>query len=143
VCISCLPSCKPHECLVPVNWSSSTTLPLTEFSTLRHKVKVLASQSCPTLWDRMDCSLPSSSVHGNLQARILEWVAISFSRGSSLLRDRTPVSCIAGRFFTRYRVLYSLSLSTVSSTDEVLNDCLCNKGHLAKLNVCVAISGLL
>ena len=48
----------------------------------------------------MDCSLPGSSVHGILQARILEWVAISFSRGSSWPRDRTPVSCIAGRFFT-------------------------------------------
>ena len=42
---------------------------------------VLVSQSCPTLCDPMDCSLPSSSVHGILQARILEWVAISSSRG--------------------------------------------------------------
>ena len=48
----------------------------------------------------MDCSLPGSSVHGILQARILGWVAITFSRGSSRLRDRTRVSCIAGRFFT-------------------------------------------
>ena len=46
------------------------------------------AQSCPTLCDPMDCSLPSSSVHGILQARILEWVAISFSRGSSRPRDR-------------------------------------------------------
>ena len=44
----------------------------------------------------MDCSPPGSSNHGILQARILEWVAISFSRGSSWLRDRTQVSCIAG-----------------------------------------------
>ena len=58
------------------------------------------SQSCPTLCDPMDCSLPGSSVHGILQARILEWVAISFSRGSSCPRDRTQVSCIAGRRFT-------------------------------------------
>ena len=48
----------------------------------------------------MDCSLPGSSVHGILQARILEWVAIPFSRGSSQPRDRTQVSCIAGGFFT-------------------------------------------
>ena len=46
-------------------------------------VVVFVTQSCPTLWDPTDCSLPKSSVHGILQARILEWVAISFSRGSS------------------------------------------------------------
>ena len=48
----------------------------------------------------MDCSLPGSSVHGIFQARILEWVAISFSRGSSWLRDQAQVSCTTGRFFT-------------------------------------------
>ena len=48
----------------------------------------------------MDCSPPGSSVHEIFQARILEWVAISFSRGSSQPRDRTQVSCTAGRFFT-------------------------------------------
>ena len=47
----------------------------------------------------MDCSLPGSSLHGILQARILEWVTISFSRESSQLRDQTPVSCTAGRHF--------------------------------------------
>ena len=47
----------------------------------------------------MDCSLPGSSLHGILQARVLEWVAISFSRGSSWPRDRTRVSCIPGRRF--------------------------------------------
>ena len=46
------------------------------------KMKVLVAQSCPTLWNPTDCSLPGSSVHGILQARILEWVAIPFSRGS-------------------------------------------------------------
>ena len=56
-------------------------------------------QLCPTLCDPMDCSLPGSSVHGILQARILEWVAMPFSRGSSHPRDQTLVSCIAGRFF--------------------------------------------
>ena len=64
------------------------------------------TQSCPTLCDPMDCSLPGSSVHGIFQARVLEWVAISFSRGSSQLRDRTgprdqtQVSRTAGRCFT-------------------------------------------
>ena len=50
-------------------------------------------QFCLTLCDPMDCSLPGSSVHGILQARILEWVAISSSRGSSWPRDQTCVSC--------------------------------------------------
>ena len=53
-----------------------------------------------TLWDPKDCSPPDSSVHGILQERILEWVAFSFSRGSSQSRDRTQVSLIAGRCFT-------------------------------------------
>ena len=48
----------------------------------------------------MDCSPPGSSVHGISQARILEWVAFSFSRGSSGPRDGTPVSCTTSRFFT-------------------------------------------
>ena len=64
------------------------------------KVKVSVAQSClnwtgsqSTLCKHMDCSLPGSSVHGILQARILEWVAIPFSRRSSQARDRTQVSC--------------------------------------------------
>ena len=64
------------------------------------KMKVIVTQSCPTVCDPMDCSLPGSSVHGIFQARILEWVAIPFSRGSSWPRDQTWDSCIAGRFFT-------------------------------------------
>ena len=63
-------------------------------------VCVLVNQLCPTLCNPPVCSPPSSSVHGILQARILEWVAISFSRGSSRPRNWTWVSCIAGRFFT-------------------------------------------
>ena len=51
------------------------------------------SQSCPTLCDPKDCSRPGSSVQGILQASILEWVAIPFSRGSSWPRDQTQVSC--------------------------------------------------
>ena len=63
-------------------------------------VCVLIAHSCLTLRDSMDCNLSGSSVHEILQARILEWIAISFSRGSSLPRDQTWVSCIAGRCFT-------------------------------------------
>ena len=62
--------------------------------------KVLVAQLCPTLCDPMDYNPPGSSVHGIFQARILEWVAILFSRRPSQPRDRTQVSHIAGRFFT-------------------------------------------
>ena len=55
---------------------------------------------CPTLCDPTDCSLPGSSVHRIFQARVLEWVTISLSRGSSRPRDQTWVSCIADGFFT-------------------------------------------
>ena len=61
---------------------------------------VLVAQSCLTLHNAMDCSLPGSSIHGVLQARIPEWVAISSSRGSFWPRDGAQVSCIASGFFT-------------------------------------------
>ena len=61
------------------------------------KVNVKVAQLCPTLCDPMDYM-----VHGILQARKLEWVAFSFSRGSSQPRGWTQVSCIAGRFFTSW-----------------------------------------
>ena len=60
----------------------------------------LVVQSCPTLCEPMDCGPPGFSVHEISQARILELVAISFSRGSSQPRDRIHVSCLTGRFFT-------------------------------------------
>ena len=63
-------------------------------------VKVLVSQACLNLCNPMDCRLPGSSVHGILQARILEWVAIPFGRGSSQPKDQTQVSCIAGRLLS-------------------------------------------
>ena len=66
------------------------------------KVEVLIAQSCPTLCNPMNCSPPASSIHGILQARILEWVAISCSRGPSWSRDQTQVSSTAGRFFTNW-----------------------------------------
>ena len=58
------------------------------------------AQLCPTLCNPMDCGPPGSSIHGIFQARVLEWVAISFSRGSSQPRGGTWVSCTAGRLFT-------------------------------------------
>ena len=76
-------------------------------------VCMLATQSCPTLCDPMDCSLPGSSVHGILQAWILAWVAIPFFRVFSQPREGTQFSHTAGRFFTiwatREEVLPSLN----------------------------------
>ena len=60
-------------------------------------MKMQVAQSCPTLCDPVDYT-----VHGILQARILEWVPFPFSRGSSQPRDQTQVSCIAGGFFTSW-----------------------------------------
>ena len=63
------------------------------------KVKVKVTQSRLTLCDPMYCSLPGPSVHGNFQVRILKWIMVPFSRGSSQPRNWTQVSCIAGGFF--------------------------------------------
>ena len=71
-----------------------------QFPTLGSGCGVLVAQSSPTVCDLMGCSPPVSSVQGIFQTRILERVAIPFSRGSSRPRDRTQVSCISGRFFT-------------------------------------------
>ena len=62
------------------------------------------AQSWPTLCNPIDCSPPGSSIHGIFQARVLEGVAISFSRGSSWTRDQTQVSHIAGRCFTIWAI---------------------------------------
>ena len=70
---------------------------------MKCEVKVLVTQMCPTLWDRMSHQDPithQAPLHGILQARILEWVDILFSRVSSPPRDQTQVSCFAGEFFT-------------------------------------------
>ena len=73
------------------------------------------TQSCPTLCDPMDCSLPGSSVHGIFQARVLEWGAIAFS-GSSWSRDWTRVSCIAGRRFTLWATREVISCGEKTQT---------------------------
>ena len=72
-------------------WISALTSPSLSF----HIFSILRTHCDP-----MNCSLPGSSVHGIVLARILEWGAMSFSRGSSLSRDQTWVSCIAGGLFT-------------------------------------------
>ena len=77
----------PNSCFIPPRH-----LPF-----LISKIKMKVTKSCLTLCNPMPCSPPGSSVHGLFQARVLEWVAISFSRGSSQPKDGTH---IAGRFFT-------------------------------------------
>ena len=74
---------------------------MTTRKTKQGKKESEVAQSCPTLCDPMDCSLPGFSVHGIFQASVLEWVAISFFRGSSRSRDQTGVSLIVGRCFYR------------------------------------------
>ena len=72
----------------------------TAHSTVPGTLLCLVTQSCPALCNPMDCSPPGSSDHWILQARILEWVVMPSSRGSSQPRDWTQVSCMAGGFFT-------------------------------------------
>ena len=83
----------------------------------------LIAKSCPTLATPWTVAC-HSSVHGSLQARILEWVAISFSRGSSGPRNQTWVSCIAGRFFTNWttrKALISFEPYTLWTLPDVSN----------------------
>ena len=75
-------------------------LTLIHFYGLLFKTVTLCAQSCLTLCNPMDYSLPGSSVHGTLQSRTLEWIAIPFSRESSRPKDRTRDPCIACTFFT-------------------------------------------
>ena len=83
------------------NWKGqSKTVTICRYLTLHTNEMNEVAQSCPTLCDPMDCSLPGSSVHGNFQARVLEWAATSFSKGSSWPRDQTWISCVSGRHFT-------------------------------------------
>ena len=79
------------------------------------------AQSCPTLCDPMDCSLPGSSVHRLFQARVLEWVAISFSRGSSQPRDWTWVCHIVGKCLTIWATREPPESSLTRSSPEIEN----------------------
>ena len=96
-------------------------------------VCVCVCESLSHVWlfcNLMDCNLPGSSVHGILQARIMEWVAIYSSRGSSWPRDWTWVSCMAGGFFTLWaaRQAHSTCLgeSLISSLSFLRNHCVCS-----------------
>ena len=93
----------------------------------------MRAQSRPALCNTMDCSLPVSSLHGILQARILEWVAISSSRGSSPPRDPTRISCI-GR-----QILYCW---TVREAQIASGKLLYNTGCLAWLSVMTYRGGM-
>ena len=77
------------------------------------------TQSCPTLCDPMDCSLPGLSLHGISQSRILEWVAYPFSRRTSWPRNRTRVSCIASGLFTSWAIREAhMKCKNVNSTEN-------------------------
>ena len=80
------------------------------------------AQSCPTLCDPVDCSIPGSSVHGILQARILEWVTISFSRGTSRPRDQTWASRIEGRRFNLWATREALISREILNPFRVTSD---------------------
>ena len=71
------------------------------------------AQLCLTLWGPVDCGLSDSSVHGVLQSGMLQWIAISFLRGSSWPRDWSQVSCIAGRFFTIWATSEAQNLALI------------------------------
>ena len=81
------------------------------------------TQSCLTLCDPRDCSLPVCSVHGIFQARVLEWVAISFSRGSSQPRDWTLVSHIAGKCFIQKPQAFFFPIVSLLFSHYVASDC--------------------
>ena len=92
---------KRHTCFITESlcWTTETE----RCSSATSACAMQSLQACPTLHDPMGCSPPGSSDHGILQARILEWVAMPSSRGSSWPRDQTQVSCsscIAGEFLT-------------------------------------------
>ena len=86
-------------CFHGSTWSPVLLIPLT-MRKPRERMRAQSFQPCPTFCIPTDCSPPGSSVHGIPQARILEWVAMPFSRGSSWSRIQTPHACIVGRFFT-------------------------------------------
>ena len=104
---------------------------------------MLAIQSYQTFCNPMDCSPPSSSVHGIVRARILEWVATSFSRGSSWSRDWTQVSWIAGGFYnvwaTREAPFYLESLGSDNPGYKLMLNILlaeCLYGTLGNVYIC-------
>ena len=129
-----------HGILQARIWSG---LPFPSPKLKHYLLKVKVIQSCPTLCNAMDYT-----VHRILQARILEWAAFPFSRGSSQPRDRTQVSCIAGWFFTSWAIrealllLYVMFIILVMHTQECqkeswYNPCLCV--HAKLLQSCLIL----
>ena len=101
-------------------------------------VYIAVTQSCLTLYEPVDCSPPGSSVHDILQAWILEWVAISFSRGSSRSRDQTHVACIAGRFFKAEHDLEKEGNPVICDMDEP-EDIMLNEINQSESDKCYMI----
>ena len=108
-----LPVNGSSKCMIPVHTSNphpfhhkTLCFPITRSGDLSWKWKWNLINLVWLLSDSMDSTLPGFPAHGILQARILEWVAISFSRGSSRPRARTRVSCIAGGFFTFWAIIF-------------------------------------
>ena len=105
---------KFHPISLPLSWNDLLLYCFRYLSLLIVLFSVicgggLVAQSCLTLGDSTDCSLPGSSVHGILQARILEGIIISFSKGTSWPRDQTQVSYIVVSLLHCRRILYQLS----------------------------------
>ena len=98
-CENLCPHKNSHQDIYSIFIHNCQNLEATKMSLNDKQTVVYPDSLCPTLCDLMDCSLPGFSVHGVFQERVLEWIAISFSRGSFLPRDRTQVSHIIGRFF--------------------------------------------
>ena len=107
-----------------VHIKTCTKLSIEVLTTIAWKKKVkLKSLSHVWLCNPMDCSLTGSSIHGIFQARILEWVAISFSWGSSRPRDRTQVFCVSGRLFTIWGTRETLQLHAAAAAAKSLQSC--------------------
>ena len=124
-----------HPRLLPQSLKDCSVNTVIINSTVNSSCFYLAVKSCLTLCNPMDCSPPGSSVHGIFQARILEWVAIFSSRGSSQPRDQTtspalqvdslPLSCWGGSLSTALWYLCSQSLTCFSSENDFLCVCVC------------------
>ena len=95
--------------IIPFQVAAIASIQITNSKTFLCTERKEMAQSCPTLCYPMDCSLPGSSVHGIFQARVLEWVAISFSWRSFQSRDWTCVSCI-GRRILYHRAIWEAHL---------------------------------
>ena len=121
----------PHNFLVGLSWHSPdwSACPI-----LLAAVLCWVTLSCPTLCDPMDGSPPGSPDHVILQARILEWVAMPSTRGSSQPRDQTQVSLIAGRFFAMRAIKTTIKLFH-SHALKSCNDFLLPVSYLTSLSV--------